>query len=397
MLRFCLGSFLVVTSLASGVPAYAAIEDEEPAVAGKKLSEWIQMLKTDKEENRRRASLTALKFIAGQLDTAKAVPPVVTAARDDASDSVRKAATQTLGEIALSAQAYLDPRKTREKKKTEIAQQTLKLALEGLIDPLRGDKAAEVRKTAAEALGRLGKDARPATEPLTAALKDKADPVRAAAAEALGRIGPDAKEAAPALVEALRDKKSDRSVRLFAAYALGRIDPTPPNLAVAALGEVLRDAESPTEARKAAADSLGLLGKVAEDAVPALAEALKDMKSVEVRRAAAIALAQIGPPAVKALPELRQATHDEDKFVRSHATHTLGGLGKDAADAVPELIRLVKDDTVTEVRVAAIEALGLVGVKTSDAVDALSTASRSSQTVLREAAVEALKRLEEKE
>jgi HEAT repeat protein len=383
--------------MAAGAPARAAIEDEEPTVAGKKLSEWIQILKTDKEENRRRASLTALKIIASQLETAKAVPPVVTAARDDASDSVRKVATQTLGEMVLSAQAYLDPRKTREKKKTEIAQQTLKLALEGLADPLRGDKSTEVRQTAAEALGRLGKDARPATEPLTAALKDKSDTVRAAAAEALGRIGPDAKDAAPALVEALRDKKADRSVRLFAAFALGRIDPTPPNLAVAALGEVLRDAESPAEVRKAAADSLGLLGKGAEDAVPALAEALNDTKNVEVRRSAAVALAQIGSPAVKALPELRQATRDEDKFVRSHATHVLAGLGKDAADAIPDLVRLAKDDTVTEVRVAAIEALGLVGVRTPDAVDALTTASRSSQTVLREAAVEALKKLEEKQ
>src|SRR6516165_2240051 len=77
MHRLCLASCLVVLSMAAGEPARAAIEDEEPTVAGKKLSEWIQILKTDKEENRRRASLTALKIIASQLETAKAVPPVV--------------------------------------------------------------------------------------------------------------------------------------------------------------------------------------------------------------------------------------------------------------------------------------------------------------------------------
>ena len=44
----------------ASVPARAAIEDEEPIVAGKKLSEWVQMLKTDKEENRRRMSEAAM-------------------------------------------------------------------------------------------------------------------------------------------------------------------------------------------------------------------------------------------------------------------------------------------------------------------------------------------------
>jgi HEAT repeat protein len=398
MLRYWLAASLVILSLTAGAPVRASIEDEEPTVQGKKLSEWITMLKTDKEEKRRRVSLIAIKIIATKLDTAKTVPPVVTASREDASDSVRKAATQTLGDMALSAQDYLDPRKAnKEKKKSEIAQQTLKLAMEGMIDALGSDKSADVRQTAAESLGRLGKDGRSATDALTAALKDKADPVRAAAAESLGRIGPDAKSAAPMLVETLRDRKADRSVRLFAAFALGRIDPTPPNLAVAALGEALQDADTPADVRKASADSLGLLGKAAEDAVPALAEALKDMKNVELRRAAAIALGQVGPPAMKALTELRSATRDEDKFVRSHAVHAVAGLGKDAADAIPELVRLVKDDTVTEVRVAAAEALGLLGVKSPDAMDALTTASRSSQTVLREAAMEALKRLEEKQ
>jgi HEAT repeat protein len=396
MLRWWMALGLMILSLTAGAPARASIEDEEPVVQGRKLSEWVTMLKTDKDENRRRASLIAIKIIATKLETAKTVAPVLAAAREDASDRVRKAATQTLGDMALSARDYLK-RLDREKKKGEIADATLKQALDALTDKLRDDKSADVRQTAAESLGRLGTDGRSATDALTTALKDKTEAVRAAAAEALGRIGPDAKSAAPALVETLRDTKAERSVRLFAAYALGRIDPAPPNLAVAALGEVLQDTGTPGEVRKATADSLGLLGKAAEDAVPALAEALVDAKNVELRRAAAVALEQIGPPAVKALPKLRQATHDEDKFVRGHAAHALSAIGKDAADAIPDLVRLVKDDAVTDVRVAAAEALGIVGVRTPDAVDALTTASRSSQTVLREAAAEALKKLEEKQ
>jgi HEAT repeat protein len=387
---------LLAVGLAVAVPVRAAIEDEEPVVAGKKVSEWVQMLKGDKEESRRRASLTALKIIGQRLETPKVIPPIIEAARDDASDNVRKAATQTLGELAFFTHDYVDPRKRGEKKKAEVAEAMFKPAFEALIEQLRVDKAAEVRQTAAEGLGRLGADAWSAVEPLTNALKDKADPVRASAAEALGRVGPKANEAAPLLVSALQDKKADRYVRLYAAFALGRIGPMPPDSAVAALGGALSDAESPAEVRKAAADALGQLGEAAASGVPALAAALKDKQNLDVRRAAANALGQVGADGAKALPELRLAVKDEDKFVRCHALRAIGGLGKGGADAVPDLVRCLKEDSNTDARVAAIEALGSLGLNGSEVVDALTAASRSSQTVIREAALEALRKIEEK-
>jgi HEAT repeat protein len=396
MLRISMTIALVSVGLLHARPTFAAIDDEEQAVAGKKLSEWVQMLKTDKEENRRRASLTALKIIGQRLETPKVIPPIIEAARDDASDNVRKAATQTLGDLAFFAHDYTDPRKRGEKKKADVAEAMFKPAFEALIEQLRVDKTADVRQTAAEALGRLGADAWSAVEPLSAALKDKADPVRAASAEALGRVGAKAHDAAPLLVDALRDKKGDRFVRLYAAFALGRIEPMPPDAAVAALGEALSDTETPAEVRKAAADAFGQLGEAAAGGVAALGAALKDKRNLEVRRAAANALGQIGVGAAKALPELRQAVKDEDKFVRCHALRAIGGLGKEGADAVPDLVRCLKEDSNTEVRVAAIEAVGSLGLNVSEAVDALTSASRSSQTVIREAALEALKKIEGK-
>ena len=382
-------------SLAIFVPAVsAAIDDEEPAVAGRKLSDWVKMLKTDKDEAHRRAALTALQIIGKRLETSKAVPPIVEAARNDESEAVRKAATQTLGEVALAAHDASDPRKGTSKKMAEVAKETLKQAVEGLIEELKVDVSAEVRQTAAVALGRLGVDARTAVEALTNALKDKSDSVRAASAEALGRIGPEAKSAATPLMEALRDKKADRFLRVYAAFALGRIKPDTPDAAAEALAEALGDAEAPAEVRKACADALGQLGAAGEAAVPALAAALKEKQNLEVRRACANALGQLGPAAAKALPELRQALKDDDKYVRIHSLHALGGIGKDAADALPEIIRCVKEDSVTEVRVAAIETVGSIGVKAPDAIDALTTSSRSPQTAVREAAVEALKKLQ---
>src|SRR6266852_3348620 len=93
--------FAALLIIGSGVtrPACAAIEDEEPSVAGRKLSEWVQTLKTEKEEKQRRAALTALKYMGTKLETAKVVPPVALAARDDTSDAIRKAATQALGDL----------------------------------------------------------------------------------------------------------------------------------------------------------------------------------------------------------------------------------------------------------------------------------------------------------
>jgi uncharacterized protein (TIGR02996 family) len=92
-----------------------------------------------------------------------------------------------------------------------------------LLGPLRlatrlfkGKDAAEVRRYAAEGLGRIGPAA---CHDVTALLTDPAEAVRREAAVALGRIG--ARDAAGSLCSALRDPAE--SVRARAAEALGAI------------------------------------------------------------------------------------------------------------------------------------------------------------------------------
>jgi len=82
-------------------------------------------------------------------------------------------------------------------------------------------KNEDVRQLAAEALGKIGPEAKEAIPALIEALKDKNEQVRQYAAGALYSIGPEAKEAIPALIEALKDKV----VRQYAADALGSIGP----------------------------------------------------------------------------------------------------------------------------------------------------------------------------
>ncbi|MCX8067326.1 MAG: HEAT repeat domain-containing protein, partial [Anaerolineae bacterium] len=156
---------------------------------------------------------------------------------------------------------------------------------------------------------------------LLEALRD-AD-VRRAAAEALGRIGDP--RAVPGLLKALRD--ADAEVRWAAAEALGRVGAP----AVPGLLEVLRDADAGV--RRAAAEALGRIGD--PQAIPGLLEALRDADP-RVRRAAAEALGRIGAPA---LPSLLEALRDADWWVRRAAAKALGEIARALKPATEEKAR----------------------------------------------------------
>ena len=100
--------------------------------------------------------------------------------------------------------------------------------VERLISRLK-DKDAGIRRSAAEALGKVGLDAKGAVGALARALKDDDKNVVFDAAFALGRIGG---ASVPALIDTL--KESDKSVRRRAIEALRMIG----HEAVAALKEV---------------------------------------------------------------------------------------------------------------------------------------------------------------
>jgi len=85
------------------------------------------------------------------------------------------------------------------------------------------DENRYLRITAAEALVKLGPEAKGAVPALSEALRDELAYVRERAAQALKRIGPEARAAVPALTEALEDANVE--VRRAAAAALKKIDP----------------------------------------------------------------------------------------------------------------------------------------------------------------------------
>ena len=92
---------------------------------------------------------------------------------------------------------------------------------------------------------------------------------------------------------------------------------------------------------------IGLIGKDAKDAVPALIIALQDQDR-SVRSNSADALGKIGNDSKDAVPALMTTLRDK--------------IGKDAKDAVPELTEIfLDDDEYVYVRYQAIQALKQIG------------------------------------
>ena len=175
--------------------------------------------------------------------------------------------------------------------------------IQNLMSALRSENI-DVRGQATEVLGKIGLEAVPA---LIKALKDGDKIVRSSTAEALIKIGPEAKAAVPALIETLNDK--DGYVRRRAADALGKIG-SGAKAAVPALIETLKDEDE--WVRALTAEALGKIAPEAKSVVPALIETLNDEDGL-VRWRAALTLGKIVSIAG---PVLIEALKDEAKYVR---------------------------------------------------------------------------------
>jgi len=115
-------------------------------------------------------------------------------------------------------------------------------------DLKQGDE--NTRAEAAEALGDLGADGKPALPALLMALGDEGERVRQNVLRAIVAIGPDEKAIQP-LTNSLKD--SDNIVRALSASALGQLGPLA-RKSIPALREALHDRDE--NVQKEAADAL---------------------------------------------------------------------------------------------------------------------------------------------
>ena len=262
------------------------------------------------------------------------------------------------------------------------------------------DESAEVRRAAANALGKL-EDAR-AVPALISALSDDEARVRAAAAGALGNFhdpravtrlsallaDPD-REVRKHALEALSEYESgitanaimpltrdpDTELRHAAAHALGKVKD---RSAGSVLVTLVRDPAH--EVRAAAIEALGELRDASHAAaiLPALGDSHAD-----VRRQALDALEELRSP----IPDATLLTllRDPSADVRAGAADLAGE--RSVIAAIPSLRRLL-DDPNDDVREEAVSALA--DIAHGDAAEALRAALTSKDANVRRAATEAL-------
>jgi HEAT repeat protein len=303
---------------------------------------------------------------------------------------------------------------------------------------LAAEKTPAERRSAAFALGKIGKPAVEALGALAGALNDKDDSVREAAAFAIGEICAAARvwnaDVLKALCQLLQTDKNEY-VRRSAAFALGCMRKSDDANVREVLTAGLKDAsagvrqnvswalgrmgdkaadglkqalqDSDPLVRRDAAKALDLLSPDAASA--AKAELLKCYEDkvdpaqkaayTEMRKAAIIALVRVlGPGDDDARPVLLAALKDPEVEIRQNTALALGGVGgPEAAPAVPILLDLLrKDDNkgqdkeALDLRRRAALAFQNIGPEAKAAVPELCKALRSPDKELRYNATVAL-------
>src|SRR5262245_3667232 len=178
---------------------------------------------------------------------------------------------------------------------------------------------------------------------------------------ALGAIGSKAEAAVPALA-ALMTECPDSATRNQAALALSKMAPAS-RLAVPALAKALSDDDY--WVRMNAAMALSRLQSHARPAIPELAQALKDKSNntnlghftISIQQVAALALGRAGsgnPEGIAALTEALGTGYPD--YVRRSALDALAEIGPDARPATPQIREFLKHSSA-EMRQAATEAL----------------------------------------
>lgn len=247
----------------------------------------------------------------------------------------------------------------------------LAAALDRLIEPLSKGRAEQDRPTLdlvvaiAESLLTLAPHARSQKEAVAALaklLRLDVDPrCRIAAAKALGRFRPD-----PALFTALTERINDHDaqVRIAVMWSIDHADfgaeyHVPKTLAVA-----LEDGSA--EIRGAAAAALGHAGAGLDRMVPALLRHAQHDADNEVRAICCTVLEICTrPPKVtpSIIPDLIKALENPDEILREALCTLLSRFGKEAVQAVPALVQVLKDsknDKTSRYKWVAAEALGAI-------------------------------------
>ena len=275
---------------------------------------------------------------------ANAAVPALNQALDSPEGSVVLNAVEALGQIGAPAVGALAKRLSDPKVAILAIAELSDLgpvaapAVPALTRMLQSqDQTTRVEATIA--LANIGPAARSAVPVLMRRLKSTQDVGRGAAAFALGKLG--AKSAVDDLKQALKD--SDPRVRMASAYALTMLDAEHRGDLQGVLPVLIEHlGHKMPLIRREMADAIGLLGKDAVGAIPALSARASSDTDAMVRASALHALTEIGPTDRRVLTAALTALNDEDTGVRRTAAYALGRQGQLARSAVPDLRQMLR-------------------------------------------------------
>jgi HEAT repeat protein len=189
----------------------------------------------------------------------------------------------------------------------------------------------------------------------------------------------------PGLVKVL--KGNDQAARAEAAQELGLIG-KPAKGAIPALLQAIQAPGAPV--RVHAAEALVRIDPAQQQAgINSLIASLQDKRN-EIRRAAAEALGHLGADAKAAVPPLIEALKDADADVRWIAADALGQIGAEAKSAVPALVASLKDPAIRSI---AVDALGGIGADAKDATGPLAELLKEDNVNLRRTVAMSLARI----
>ena len=228
---------------------------------------------------------------------------------------------------------------------------------------------------------------------LCAALADPVRTVGREASAALARIGAAHGGVMPALSAALRG--AEAHARLFAALAIGRLEPPAPKLLPALVDALaLADGDLRFEAARLLVD----LGHLHPEVEALLVGLVGGSERPEVRRMAIFALRELAPDRDETARALLSASRAEDTALRRAAFASLAALRDPGAAIFARLCEALRADPDAQARALAATALGELCAANparggAEVREALAAAAESGAAPARRAASRALQRL----
>ncbi|MCI0458225.1 MAG: HEAT repeat domain-containing protein [Gemmataceae bacterium] len=310
----------------------------------------------DQEDVVRAAAAFALR---SQRDTSPALPALLQALSDN-NDLVRESAVRAV-------------RNARPDSRLEMP----------ILVKLMQDKDHERRRCAVQLLYRHGSASVPH---YVAALQDSTELVRWEALTHLRQVEGDIRKALPGVVPFL--KSPQRLTRQYAAELLGRMG----EAALPHLIEMLDNEDYYT--RVVVVQAIGALGPAARKAAPQLLARFRQETQTPAQAGLATALLRMGPEQIA--PVLEAVARVRDPYLRGQVLTALVNPSIPAKDAVPHLIKGLKDSFDVTRRSAA-DALGSLGPAAREAIPALEAARSDREDFVRRAVEDALRRIQARE